>query len=50
MIEKIKGMLPFNWPLLANPVNWVIVFLMIAIAGLALKFIMSPNNSPVTED
>lgn len=43
MLDKIKNAIPLNWPLLANPVNWVIVFLMIAIAGLALHFILSPS-------
>lgn len=28
-----------NWELIANPLNWVIVFLMVLIAGLAIKFV-----------
>jgi hypothetical protein len=44
MIEKLKAAIPLNWELAGNPVNWVIVFLMIAIAGLALSLIFHPAN------
>lgn len=30
-----------NWPLLKNPVNWVIVILMLIIAGFALDVLLS---------
>lgn len=39
MIEKIKSFLPLNFQLLGNPVNWIIVFLMIALAGVGLALI-----------
>lgn len=42
-MEKFLSYLPLNYGLLKNPVNWVIVFLMIAIAGVALALILSPN-------
>jgi len=32
MLDKI----PINWNLISNPVNWVIVILMISIAGLGI--------------
>jgi len=38
-MEKIKGLIPVNWELLANPVNWIIVFLMLALAGVGLALI-----------
>jgi hypothetical protein len=28
-----------NWPLMANPMNWVIVLLMVFIVGLALSLV-----------
>lgn len=39
ILTKIKDALPLNWALLGNPVNWIIVFLMIAIAGAGIAFI-----------
>jgi len=39
-MEKIMSYIPLNWELIKNPVNWVIVFLMIALAGMALAAIM----------
>lgn len=36
---------PLNFELLGNPVNWVIVILMVAIAGLATSLIFHPNNA-----
>lgn len=29
--------LPINWPLIRNPLNWAIILLMVAIAGIALN-------------
>jgi hypothetical protein len=34
-----------NLALMANPVNWVIVILMIAIAGMAIAFIFPPPDA-----
>lgn len=39
MIDKNK--IPLNFELLSNPVNWVIILLMVAIAGLAVNLIFS---------
>ncbi len=36
----IKEYIPLNFELMKNPLNWIIVFLMIAIAGLGLAFVM----------
>lgn len=44
MLEKIKSWLPLNFALVANPVNWVIVFLMLALAGVALALIAQSTN------
>lgn len=41
MFDKIKSVVPVNWDLMANPVNWIIIFLMVAIAGYGLAFITS---------
>jgi hypothetical protein len=40
-LMNIKENIPLNFELLGNPVNWVIVLLMIAIAGLAVNVIFS---------
>jgi len=39
-MEKFISYIPLNWEILRNPVNWVIVFLMIAIAGVGIALIM----------
>lgn len=49
MLEKIKAALPINWDLAANPINWIIILLMIAIAGAAVAFIL-PNAAPLLEE
>ncbi len=50
MLGKIKDMIPVNFALLGNPVNWVIVFLMIAIAGVGLAIILKPDALSTTEE
>lgn len=40
MLEKFKNILPINWELASNPVNWVIIPLMILLAGLMLAYIV----------
>jgi len=48
-MEKLKAYLPLNFALLSNPVNWAIVFLMVAMAGVALALIFTPTKiSPST--
>lgn len=43
--EDIKSKIPLNFELAANPVNWIIVALMVAIAGLALSLLFyQPDN------
>jgi len=32
--------IPINWELIANPVNWAIILLMLAIGGIALHIVM----------
>lgn len=44
-LSDIKEKMPLNFELAGNPVNWVIVFLMIAIAGLALSLIFHPAET-----
>ena len=33
-----------NWELIKNPINWVIVGLMLAIAVFGLNLVMEPGN------
>lgn len=49
MLDKIKAAIPVNWELAANPVNWIIILLMIAVAGAAIAFII-PNAAPLIEE
>ena len=44
MFERIKAWVPINTELAGNPVNWVIVVLMVAIAGLAVSLIFHPTD------
>lgn len=41
--------LPFNFDLMRNPYNWIIVALMVVILGLALHLIFAPNALPTTD-
>lgn len=44
MFEKIKGFVPLNFDLMANPVNWIIVTMMVLLAGMALAFVMKSTQ------
>lgn len=44
-MEKLKGMLPINWELAGNPVNWVILWLMLTIGGAAIVAVLGPRHS-----
>lgn len=44
MLDGLKKYTPVNFELLGNPVNWVIVLLMIAIAGMAVSLIFHPTG------
>ena len=35
-----------NWKLMANPYNWIIVFLMVLVGALALKYVGISTNIP----
>lgn len=45
-LEQVKNAIPLNWSLLGNPVNWIIVFLMVAFAGAAIAVIVTSKNAP----
>jgi hypothetical protein len=42
-MPEVKKYIPLNFALLANPVNWIIVILMVVLAGMFLAFIFSQN-------
>lgn len=42
MLDK----LPINWEVIMNPLNWVTVLLMLAIAGIALHIFLPNINVP----
>lgn len=47
-MEALKKYIPLNWELLANPINWVIIFLMIAIFSLGIAYLH--NSTPDEEE
>lgn len=48
--EAVKKYIPLNFALLSNPINWVIVALIVALGGVALVAIINPNASPAQEE
>lgn len=49
-LEGVKNAIPVNWDLLRNPVNWIIVFLMVAVAGAAIAVIFSATGATKDDD
>jgi hypothetical protein len=49
MLERVKSSTPINWPLISNPVNWIIVLLMCALAIMAVRLICSVSTAPAKE-
>lgn len=49
-LEKIKGVIPLNFALLANPINWVIVALIVALGGVAIAAIITATNASFAQD
>lgn len=47
-MDALRKWLPLNFALIGNPVNWVIVVLMIAIAGIAMTLIF--NRGKISTD
>lgn len=39
MLDRIRNSIPLNFELAGNPVNWIIVLLMVAIAGMGVSLI-----------
>lgn len=48
MLETLKKYIPINWELASNPVNWVIVILMVAIALASIAYIFPKPNKVET--
>lgn len=46
-MEKLKAALPLNFELLGNPLNWVVVLLMVAVAGAAIAFLIPTTMTPL---
>lgn len=46
-MEAVKKALPINWALIGNPVNWVVILLMLAIAGVAIAYIIPFNPDTI---
>lgn len=45
----VSDYIPLNTSVMSNPFNWVIVFLMVAIAGLAISLIANPPTATAEE-
>ena len=45
MLEKLRGYIPVNTELAGNPINWVIVLIIVFIAGLSLSLFFQPNET-----
>lgn len=43
-MEKIKNLIPVNWDLVSNPVNWLTIVLMVLIGGMALALVFNPTK------
>ena len=49
-LDSIKKYIPLNLPMMANPVNWLIVALIVALGGVAIAAIFIPNASPAQDE
>lgn len=49
-MEKVISFIPLNWELMKNPYNWVIIALMITLAGVGLVLIMKSVSAPEAND
>jgi len=49
-MDRVKALLPLNWALIGNPVNWAVVILMLAFAGVALAYIIPFNPDTMNEE
>lgn len=47
-MEKLKAVIPLNFAVMSNPVNWVIVTLMVLLAGISLSWIMTATDKQET--
>lgn len=45
MFEKVKSYIPLNFGLMASPVNWIVITLIVVLAGMALAAIL-PTDQP----
>lgn len=39
-----------NWKIASHPINWVVVFLMVFIASIAVHFLLSNFTTPAKAD
>ena len=44
-MESLKKFLPINFELITNPVNWVIIVLMVALAGIGLALVFQNTDN-----
>jgi hypothetical protein len=39
-----------NWKLISNPINWVVIFIMVFIGVMALNLVLHPWHAPTFTD
>lgn len=49
-MEKLKSYVPINFELASNPVNWIIVALMVLSAGVALAVIFGVKDTDINSE
>lgn len=49
-LEKVKNAIPLNFALLASPVNWLIVALIVALGGVAVAAIITSTNASFAQE
>lgn len=45
---SVAEVVPINWAIIRNPINWVTFFLMVLIFGVALHLILQANSKGTT--
>ncbi len=41
-MDRLKGFIPLNFEIMSHPANWVVLLLMVYIAGLGLSLLVNP--------
>lgn len=50
MLDNLKKYLPLNFDLMANPINWIVILVMVLIAVLAISLVFNSSNTMENAD